>query len=127
MFFGSDLEVFLLDELNATIVLRVKDPSQIKTFLENKELQKFLTDPFDMDGTVRGCRIRVENTDTKLVFKREMKKTTMPSVAYLDLVKTISRFIWRDIPEGDWQDLLRGHSISISNDKALWKRAHRFL
>lgn len=125
MFTGTDLTIVDLDEARATICLEARNVKQMDRFLENAPLIRFLQDSFDMNGNIRGCRlhIRADRKSKKLHFQRDMKKTTFPSIAYLDLVHSLCHFVWRDISLEDEMDLLRGHE---AQKKLLWERAIPF-
>lgn len=99
---AKDIEFDKLErDKNAFVIFEVNNPEAVQKFMDNKELQDFLTSDIESDGAKRGCRLTIkfnkssdQNVKSTLMIGRQLKPTTDIPVASAELARTISTFIY---------------------------------
>lgn len=144
MLTAKDIQFHTLDRENASLLFEVKDLKAVQEFMNNKNLQEFLTADYDSDGAKRGCRLILtlntdlnENGKPTLVIRRKMGAQTVPAFAGRDLVHSLVTFIFpptwynyndlADITVGlGQQEVHDAYATGVQKVKG-WSRAEAFL
>lgn len=129
---GKDVSLLQTDRSKATVHFTVLNDAQVKSFLENKELNKFLTDQVDIDKDKSGCRVNLELSSKGILsISRSTTMQTFIHAANVDLLSTLYSYVLI-VPkeqEPEWADIVGGMGFDYTQKvtKKSYTRGKSFL